>query len=744
MAADDAAVVVSLRANLKDYEAALKQAVRITERAATAAEKAISGVGKKASAAPVAEVFSKSASQIANDARVMQFQLNDIFSGLASGQGIRAVQQQLGQIAQQLSGGGGGLAQGARTMGVAIAGMINPINIAVVAFGVLASVAASYFGEGEKGAKTLTDALREQLDVLNRLREAQGLPAASRGHDELDLMVAQADAIKAQADASSLLQKQFDELTEALRKYQIQRRLVATGEEIQGIKELNAAIAELKEGMKNGNPDFLKFLDTISRIGAIQGLPSGMKTMIQTIADLALKAGQAARNVDDLQKALERAQKISTGGTIGPPIPQPGFIQEGKEIMEQARKQREEAERAAKEAAAEAERASKEAKREAERAAEEATKRLNEAIANQTKVAVDAASSLIGKSETANAAEINSFLRRGGVDLDAATTAWCAAFVNSALAQVGIKGTGSNVATSFANWGKAVDLSQIQRGDVLVQQRGRAPGDTGGHVGFATGQLRVTAEGISQIEMLSGNASNQVETDWVNASEVIARRAGEAFQVPAEALQNLTEESKKAAKEAQDQARAAQQFSQQIAGMAQSAIGGLVNDLRNGVEAGEAFKNMLDRILDSLIQMSIQSLFSPQGLGGIFGNLLGAPAAEKGGIVGQSSFPRRMVDPRVFVGAKHFARGGIVGGEVPIIAHRGEMIVPRNQVGGIGRTNVNNTLGPVSIDMSSTGMVAAGTDQARQFGENVRRIIAVEMMRESRPGGLLRSQPGAR
>ena len=46
MAADDAAVVVTLRANLKDYEAALKSAVRSTERAAAAAEKAISGVGK--------------------------------------------------------------------------------------------------------------------------------------------------------------------------------------------------------------------------------------------------------------------------------------------------------------------------------------------------------------------------------------------------------------------------------------------------------------------------------------------------------------------------------------------------------------------------------------------------------------------------------------------------------------------------------------------------------------------------
>ena len=63
-----------------------------------------------------------------------------------------------------------------------------------------------------------------------------------------------------------------------------------------------------------------------------------------------------------------------------------------------------------------------------------------------------------------------------------------------------------------------------------------------------------------------------------------------------------------------DSAEAIKQFSQQVNQLAESAVSGLVNDLRNGVEAGEAFNNMLNRIIDSLIQMSLQSLFSPQGV----------------------------------------------------------------------------------------------------------------------------------
>lgn len=185
-------------------------------------------------------------------------------------------------------------------------------------------------------------------------------------------------------------------------------------------------------------------------------------------------------------------------------------------------------------------------------------------------------------------------------------------------------------------------------------------------------------------------------------------------------------------------------FAQQIAQMGQSAIGGLVNDLRNGVEAGEAFNNMLNRILDSLIQMALQSLFSPAGLGQFFG----MPVGHKGGRVGQLS-ERRRISPLAFAGAQRYHSGGIVGlraGEVPIIAQRGEVIIPTSKVKyGAGATQpvseVNTTLGDVNIDMSKSGAVAASNDDAITFGKNVQKLIQLEMVRESRPGGLLRKVP---
>jgi uncharacterized protein (TIGR02594 family) len=141
--------------------------------------------------------------------------------------------------------------------------------------------------------------------------------------------------------------------------------------------------------------------------------------------------------------------------------------------------------------------------------------------------AVDKAMGLIGSNELSQRTDINSFLRAGGVDIDAATTAWCAGFVNSALEQVGIDGSGSLTANSFQNWGRAIDPSQLLRGDVLLQSRGLGAGSTGGHVGFATGASRLLG-GQQQLQMLSGNSGDAVNTSWINASELQIRRATEA------------------------------------------------------------------------------------------------------------------------------------------------------------------------------------------------------------------------
>lgn len=149
--------------------------------------------------------------------------------------------------------------------------------------------------------------------------------------------------------------------------------------------------------------------------------------------------------------------------------------------------------------------------------------------------AVDDAMRMEGLHERRDREAVKDYLRTGGAGMDPATTAWCAAFVNSSLQQEGVKGSGSQVATSFMNWGQPA-TGAIQRGDVLVKNRGHRAGETGGHVGMATGETRQGAGGL-EYRMISGNSADQVRRTWESARSVIARRARSSTHDPSTSAQ---------------------------------------------------------------------------------------------------------------------------------------------------------------------------------------------------------------
>ena len=135
--------------------------------------------------------------------------------------------------------------------------------------------------------------------------------------------------------------------------------------------------------------------------------------------------------------------------------------------------------------------------------------------------ALSLAASQMGLSETGQRAAIQDYLTTGGANLDPATTAWCAAFVNSTLQQTGVQGTGSNMARSFLDWGQSVD--QPQEGDLAVFSRGDPSGPYG-HVGFFKGY-----DDQGNVLVLGGNQGDAVSiSPYPRESLLGFRRAGEA------------------------------------------------------------------------------------------------------------------------------------------------------------------------------------------------------------------------
>ncbi len=88
---------------------------------------------------------------------------------------------------------------------------------------------------------------------------------------------------------------------------------------------------------------------------------------------------------------------------------------------------------------------------------------------------------------------------------------WCARFMNMVLQHSGYRGTGSDMANSFARYGQRVSGPQV--GAIAVMSRGRR----GGHVGIITG---VDARGNPI--MISGNNGNRVREAPVSRGRIYA------------------------------------------------------------------------------------------------------------------------------------------------------------------------------------------------------------------------------
>lgn len=127
----------------------------------------------------------------------------------------------------------------------------------------------------------------------------------------------------------------------------------------------------------------------------------------------------------------------------------------------------------------------------------------------------------LGMNERDQNAALAEYMANGGVNLDPAVTAWCAAYVNATLQQAGMQGTGSNMARSFLDWG--TEVSEPQRGDLAVFTRGD-PNGPFGHVGFFDGY---NEDGT--IRVLGGNQGDSVSIASYSPDDLLGFRRGEGM-----------------------------------------------------------------------------------------------------------------------------------------------------------------------------------------------------------------------
>ena len=152
------------------------------------------------------------------------------------------------------------------------------------------------------------------------------------------------------------------------------------------------------------------------------------------------------------------------------------------------------------------------------------------------------------------------------------------------------------------------------------------------------------------------------------------------------------------------------------------------------------------------ISKFFSSLFGENGLaGGILSGLTKFISwiFHTGGIVGETARPGRMVSAGLFAGAPRFHTGGLVAGEVPIIARKGEAVFTPEQMTNADRLIQAAQDGGRAVTQSVTVNVAGGSTGDREqdkalaerigasVKEQLRAMMGNELRQQMRPGGML-------
>jgi len=171
-------------------------------------------------------------------------------------------------------------------------------------------------------------------------------------------------------------------------------------------------------------------------------------------------------------------------------------------------------------------------------------------------------------------------------------------------------------------------------------------------------------------------------------------------------------------KDLKEQAENAKKVEEAFKNIAKSVQDDIKEGIKGLIKGTSTLADMLNKVADKFLDLAIDQAFGSVGGGGIFGflgNIFGGKKASGGPVSSGKSFLVGEKGPELFV------------------PRSSGTIVPNNQLGGGGSTSV-----VVNVDASGTSAEGDEPDAA-QLGRLIGSVVQAELIKESRPGGLLSS-----
>lgn len=804
MAAESTPLTVVAKVDATDISKGLASAVRSATREVDKLKKQMEGLQSDvpARAARQMKEVGDATRNASQSVKLLGFQLGDIATQIASGTSpMRAFATQAEQLGQALRSAGG-LSGGIRALGAAL---LDPwIAVPLVATAATAAIGA-YFSDAETGGKKVNDVLKEQADALDaiaqrypRLLAAQqaagrAADAASAAQQAADKQLLLTEAFKGTDAALSALETQYllarDILRVLLSPEDVNRFDVAWQKLTKAIADHTATVADaqpildqLREWAKDGSPEIKALADILETalIPALGDAATAAKDINEAMSG-------AANSFDLMAEAIQRLL-----GPFGPLLAAfrelaglaDGFSAGGLFLKGMA--------------------ALPAVYREAITATPSAAKEFLKSKAANAKIRSrideydDNFAVLLTKlfSSLPDSAHIVSGVRTfdeqkriydsgvrpaarpgtshheqvgtrrpqaadiGGISSGTLQTAVAAVPELETLLRIGDamhvqlrRGSEDAVKAVKAESTAYTDLVREMQAKIEEQQTENAiNADSTASADEKTAALqrqKAALEAVKVEQQLNDAATAQgiVLTDAVKEKN---HELAESFAAAGLAADQLATRSKNAAKESADALQSAAQKAQMFADAGRAFFGTFISSMRQGKDATEALNDALGALIDTLLNQALNMLFSPNNFLGLFGGGAGAfPAApvglySKGGIAGSSS-EYAMVDPSRFRSAQRFATGGIPHGTIPALLHPGELVIPANLVGRMGRgggytDNSRISVGNVAVNVEpGPDQVAATSQQGAALGMRIQDAVRVVLVQEARPGGILSS-----
>ncbi|MEY9198669.1 GH24 family phage-related lysozyme (muramidase) [Sinorhizobium fredii] len=716
----------------------------------------------------------------------LSFQLNDIAMGLASGTSPFTIMVQQGSQVSQVLQGSGGILGAVKTLGGALASMVNPVSLASFALIGLTGAAVQYLTTLSSGVPEAEELLKEHANVIKSFDAAWGV--AEEGAKQYSDSVKQIELQKLKDEFGSLqaaIKSAGDELASEILGISVDEFGGAT----KSVGDFNAALKLLEQDI----PDFRQFSIEMGKIEDMTGIPNNIRELAK---QLRLSAQESLPLQDALEEADKRLKVIrltaeeaktafaaltaaalgmgTAGGdavsTIAAKVKNdliPAMTQAIQQVAEYAKNFSSLQEQVNKTPLGQLSpifsgggqflnadqlntfRAGEEQYRIAGESAAAQMVKGFEGFISKAKWDVDAFRAGFGSDTVTRAnGQIEKVTKDTVVTLADAQRDLerrLVEFQSGIQQAIGIDTWNSlNEAQQAALTSIAYNYGELpQRIVAAIESGGGAEavanaiaglgGDNGGinkRRRNEEAQSFLSGTGISMKEAgLGGSKKTPAELFQGDVQQIQARIAALNAEFEAQSRlnplvtdygyavekarieQQLLSEAQKAGLEVtpelqaqigalaenyakassaserlKDSQQKAVDAAKQFSGLGQEVVGGFISDLRSGASAAEALSNALNKVLDKIIDIGLESLFSGGlfgggGGGGLLGGMLIPGILHSGGVAGRDGYGHgRAVSPSVFAGAKRYHTGGVAGlksGEVPAILERGEVVLPK-------------------------------------------------------------------